>query len=64
MNKVLQQIITELEQEKEEWTERADNTCDWAIAHKMQAQGTASGLSDAIFIIKKYMEKEGMDNGK
>jgi len=63
MNKVLQQIITELEQEKEEWAERADSIYDWAIRPKAHAQGTASGLSDAIFIIKKYMEKEGTDNG-
>jgi hypothetical protein len=46
-----------LEQERE-WTERV-----WDI-HKERTQGTISGLSAAIFIIKKYMEKEGMDNGK
>jgi len=63
MNKVLQQIITELEKEKGEWIERADNTYDWAVIHKAHAQGTVSGLSDAIFIIKKYVEVlQNMDN--
>jgi hypothetical protein len=56
MNKVLQQIITELEQEKKEWLDQADNYYGWAIIDKAHAQGTASGLSEAIFIIKKYVE--------
>jgi len=61
---VRQQIITELQQKKEEWLKEANNCySSWATEYKALSQGAASGISDAINIIKKHMERNNI-NGK
>ena len=60
---VIAEIITELEKKQKEWSERQDSFYSWAMLHKAHAQGVASGISEAIHVIKEYMERNN-SNGK
>jgi hypothetical protein len=58
---IIMEIITELEHCKKEWLEREEGIYSWAVPHKAHAQGVASGISDAIYIIKEHMERNNIN---